>query len=233
MPVYAFTGLKGGVGKSTAAIGCAVEWMRRGRKTLLVDADPQKTAMIWSQVAVEHRRPIPTVISMGETMHEPLQIPYLAEQFDVVVIDTPPSLAAVTRSALMVADVAVLPCGPSTHDTWALSPVVELVAAARSVHPGLLARILVTRKVVGTAIGKTARSVLREVEIPLLESELCYRTDYQEAPAVGLGPTTYRPGGLASLEIRNLVNELEELASLPVSPRPTQTRLSYGEQVFQ
>ena len=45
--VYSFVNQKGGVGKTTLAVNVAAEKARRGRRVLLLDADPQGSALDW------------------------------------------------------------------------------------------------------------------------------------------------------------------------------------------
>lgn len=85
-------------------------------------------------------------------MHKPGQLPNMALSFDLLVIDCPPRHGDVQHSALMVADVAVLPCGPSA---WALASSVEIVREAQTVRSALRAAVLITRKQ-RTASGKSA-----------------------------------------------------------------------------
>ena len=44
------------------------------------------------------------------------EAPKLKEQYDLVIADGPAGLSEVTRAILLRADVALLPCGPSTMD---------------------------------------------------------------------------------------------------------------------
>ena len=125
--IIALTGQKGGVGKSTTAISIACEAMTRGLSVLLVDADPQQTVATWHAVANESGHPTPTVIAMAATMHRPDQLPKIAAAFDLVVIDCPPRNGDIQKAALMVADVALLPSGPSGADAWALASSLDIV----------------------------------------------------------------------------------------------------------
>lgn len=211
---FAIAGQKGGVGKTTVAVALAAEWIGRGQRVLLVDSDPQRTATTWGEVAVEHQRPTPVVIGMGAAMWQPSQLPRLASNFDIVIVDTPPRLGDVQRAALMVADTVVLPCGPSAHDCWALAEGLELISQAKVLRPEMRACVLLTRKVGGTVIGRDARDVLNGTGLPVLATELGYRTDYQEASAAGQGASTYRPSSAAAAETRALVDELEAFAGL-------------------
>jgi chromosome partitioning protein len=206
--ILALAGQKGGVGKSTIAICVATEAMARGRTVLLVDADPQGTARTWGDVAAENDRKVPSVVAMGATMHRPGQLPKVAAGFDLVVIDCPPRQGDVQRSALMVADLAVLPCGPSAADAWALASSVALVTEAQTLRPDLRACVVITRKQGRTALGKGAREVLKESGLPVLGAELGYRVAYQEALGAGQGVTAYAVRDPAADEVRALVDEL-------------------------
>lgn len=210
--LLAFVGQKGGVGKSTAAACVAAEYVRLGRSVLLVDADPQGTSRTWAEVASEAGRPAPTVAAMGATMHRPDQLPKLARSFDRVVVDCPPRAGDVQRAALMVADLAVLPSGPSAADAWALAGSLELVAEARALRPDLVAVVLLTRVQAHTALGRGARDVLAEGGLPVLRSSLGYRVAYAEALAAGMGVTEYASGDAAASEVRALVVELERMS---------------------
>ena len=119
MFVVTFAGQKGGVGKSTTAICVAAEGLNRGLKVLLVDADPQGTIRTWADVASQQELPTPTVIAMGAAMHRPEHLPQIGKDFDLVVIDCPPREGAIQRSAMMITDLLLLPCGPSAADAWA------------------------------------------------------------------------------------------------------------------
>ena len=206
--IVALTGQKGGVGKSTLAICVAAELLARRRKVLLVDADPQGTVRTWGEVAAEAGQPTPSIVSMGSTMHRPEQLPTVAAGYDDVIIDCPPRHGDVQRSALMVADMAVLPCGPSSADAWALAASIDLINEARALRPELEVRIVITRKQGRTALGRSAREELAKSGIELLKSELGYRVAFAESLGSGQGVTTYAPRDAAAEETRALVNEL-------------------------
>lgn len=210
--IVALVGQKGGVGKSTVAAALAAEALRRGRSVLLVDADPQGTARTWAEVATEAGHPAPSVVAMGATMHRPEQLPRVRSGFDLVVVDCPPRAGDVQRSALMIADVAIVPCGPSAADAWALAGSLEVVTEARTVRPDLVAVVLITRKQARTTLGKGAREVLSGAGVPVLASEFGYRVAFQEALAAGLGVVSYAPRDAAADETRALVDELDSFA---------------------
>jgi chromosome partitioning protein len=207
-PIIALCGQKGGTGKSTTAIAIAGELHRRGLRVLLVDGDPQGTTSTWAQKAAEANRPTPMVIAMNARMHLPGQLDVIGRDCDAIVIDCPGRMDAVQRSALMVADIAVLPCGPTGPEAWALTESVELVQEAMEVRPEMRAFVLVSRKIVGAKIGSDAQRTFGEWGLPVLKSELCMRVAYQEAITGGESVTSYADGEPASDEVRALVNEL-------------------------
>jgi chromosome partitioning protein len=208
--IVTLMGQKGGVGKSTTAICLAMAAFERGQSTLLVDADPQGTLRTWSEVAAENQRAVPTVVAMGSSMHRPGQLDVIARSYDWTFIDCPPRHGDVQRSALMISDLAVLPCGPTASDVWALSTSLELVQSARTLRDSLRACIVITRKQPRTALGKEARAVLEKSGLSVLRSELLYRVAYQEALALGSGVTGRRRDA-AACEVQGLFEELEKL----------------------
>lgn len=206
--IVALTGQKGGVGKSTLAICIAAELLHRRRRVLLVDADPQGTVRTWGEVAAEAGQPTPSIVSMGATMHRPEQLPTVRQGYDDVVIDCPPRHGDIQRSALMVAGLAILPCGPSSADAWALAASLDLINEARALRPELEVRIVITRKQGRTALGRSAREELAKSGIELLRSEVGYRVAFAESLGAGQGVTTYAPKDAAADETRALVGEL-------------------------
>jgi chromosome partitioning protein len=211
--ILAFVGQKGGIGKSTLATSVAAELVARKRSVLLVDADAQQTAQTWHDIASEKRHSAPSVIAMTGTLHEPHQLPRLAKSYDVTIIDTPPRIANVMRSALMVADVAVLPCGPSYAEAWGLAATVETVQEAQTVRGrALKTAIVINRKRTGTVLAREARETLEATGFQVLAAELGDREAFKNALGAGLGVTTYAPTDRAAEEVRTLVDELLTMA---------------------
>jgi chromosome partitioning protein len=149
---------------------------------------------------------------MGAQMHKPGQLKAMAEAYDVVIIDCPPRVGDVQRSALLVADVALFPCGASAADAWALAASLEVLEEVRTYRDGLRAAVVITRKQGRTALAKSARVVLEASGLPVLRSELGARVAYQEAVAAGLGPTRFSPRDAAAREVFALLDDVEELA---------------------
>lgn len=207
--IVTLLGQKGGIGKSTTAVCLGMAALQRGSNVLLVDADPQGTIRTWNDVANERGVAVPTVIAMGATMHRPGQLDVIARRYDLTLIDCPPRHGDIQRSALMIADAALLPCGPSAADAWAITTSIEIVKEAQTLRERLQAAIVITRKQGRTTLGKSARAVLEQSGLSVLDSELSYRISYQEALAAGSGVTQHCPRDRAAREVAALLAELE------------------------
>lgn len=104
--IYAFLNQKGGVGKTTLSIHTAAELSRR---VLLFDAEPQGSALAWSNCRDE---PLFSVVGMPKaTLHKKMDL--LIADNDEVVIDGPPRVTDLARSIILAADVVVIPLQPS------------------------------------------------------------------------------------------------------------------------
>jgi len=77
---------------------------------------------------------------------------------DHVVVDGPPRIAALARSALLAADQVLVPVQPSPYDVWASAEMVSLIREARVFRPALRAAFVIIRRVVRTVIHQSFMS---------------------------------------------------------------------------
>src|SRR5216117_3731823 len=117
--IIAVLNQKGGVGKTTIATHFAGAFASDGCSVVMIDADPQGSALDWSQRRKQATYPrLFGVIGLPrETLH--LEAPEIARNKDFVIIDGPPRVAARARSALLAADIVLIPIQPSPYDVWA------------------------------------------------------------------------------------------------------------------
>jgi chromosome partitioning protein len=210
--ILTLAGQKGGTGKSTLAINLAVEWMRRGRRVLLVDADPQGTSVTWANVAAEAGVQAPTVVALGDNLRQ--AVPSLAESVDVTIIDTAGRQSKRLVGALMVADLALLPCRPYPSDIWALAESVETVRDVQVMRSDLVAAIVINGSEGRTTLGRGARDAIASAGLPMLATSIAQRVAFAEACAVGKGVTTYATKSPAAGELRSLADEIEGLTGM-------------------
>lgn len=206
--ILALLNQKGGVGKTTLATHIAGELATRGYHVLLLDADPQGSSLDWSQRRSQQGYPrlFSTVGLARETLHQ--EVPELARRADHVVIDGPPRIAALARSALLAADSVLIPVQPSPYDLWASAEMLNLIREAQVFRPALHAAFVINRRVSTTVIGREARSALAEQTLPTMQAEIRQRIAFAECVAAGRLVRELSAESVATREISALVDEL-------------------------
>lgn len=181
--IIAFANQKGGVGKTTSAINVASALGIAGKRTLLIDLDPQRNASsgvgirkstvkqtvydlligrcqandIIIQTEFKNLSVIPSGMDLAAAelelaelenkqnrLKDPLQ--KIAQDFDYIVIDCPPSLGMMTINALTAANGIVIPMQCEYYSLEGLSQIMMTVKQVkRHYNPTLsLTGILIT-----------------------------------------------------------------------------------------
>jgi chromosome partitioning protein len=203
--MIALTNSKGGVGKSTVAVHLAAWSHERGWRTALVDADAQGASSRWL-----HEASPDIEVFRLQTSDEILdQVPSLAIQFDVLVLDGPAGLSEVTRAILLLAHLALLPCGPSVLDLRAVYEAIRVVRQAQGVRGGPPQAVLVPNKLqVQYRLTQELLGTVQSLGVPVAGG---LRLRQAFADAAGQGTLVWRLGpraAAATEEIKRLFEEL-------------------------
>jgi chromosome partitioning protein len=208
--VVALLSSKRGTGKTTLATHLAGEFAMQGRRVVLLDADPQGSALNWAQRRAQRALPrLYGVYGLGRELlrHEAES---MACEADLVVIDGPPGTAALMHSAMLAADLVLIPVQLSSYDVWAARHMARLVAKVRVFRPAMRAAFVTNRRVVGTLIGDTMRAALTDPPLPTLRAQVCQRFVFADSAVDGQLACEAAPLGAAAREIAALAQAVRE-----------------------
>lgn len=208
--VVALATMKGGSGKSTAALCLAAHWWHAGRRVAVIDADPQRSVLRWQSSgdilsALE-------CIGADDTNIGAAIAGCLDRGIERVVVDTPGFRAPVTETAIAMAGLCLIPVRPSPVDFEIAADKVEMIAKLRaggSEGPTSY-RFLLTQVIQGSVISRHMRNEMTAAGYPLLDAKMSHRVAYAEAALGGSTPTLEQPRGAVAKEIAEIANEVDE-----------------------
>lgn len=203
-------GIKGGSGKTTIATNLAIMRSREGKKVLLVDADEQKsTSMFANQrdvLGIETKWS--TVQLAGKTLHS--QVSRLKPDYDDIIIDAGGRDTTSQRSALVIADIYLIPFKPRSFDVWTLGDVKTIIREMKVVNPQLQALAFINQADPKGAENDDTLGILEECEeLKCLNIFIGNRKTFGNSSSDGLGVVEIKnPDKKAVAEMRELYEYL-------------------------
>src|SRR6516165_2030568 len=192
--VITFAAQKGGCGKSSLAISCAVLAAQNSQRVLLLDADPQATTLQW---CAERNGSPPEVRAVaGHDLDQ--EVKRIAPHFDFVFVDTPGQDNAVVSMAIRNSALILIPCRPTMADMSAM-PATATVARNLKRPFAFILEQVPSR---GTRADESAAALAELGDVGPIR--ISYRMAWQDSFAAHMGVTEYEPKGPAARELAAL-----------------------------
>jgi chromosome partitioning protein len=135
--------------------------------------------------------------------------------YDYIIMDCPPTLGTLTRSALAAADLLIIPTQPEYFSTSALRDMLYLIRNTRQrSNPNLRYRVLVTmldkRNKIHTSLSEHIRTAFGDA---LFNATIEVDTRIRESAVVGQPINRYAPDSRAAEQYRDLAEELRRYSN--------------------
>ena len=210
--IVAFLNHKGGVGKTTLALHVAGAWAAQSKRIVVVDTDSQGSALDGSEqrVKIGLTRPFDVLEFARDTLH--VEAPEIARDVHHVVIDGSSHSAALMRSAMLAADLVLVPAQPSPFDDWTTGETLRLLHEARRFRPQLIARFVLNRCVARTLIASEIAETMTKHEPPALAARIGQRIAFADAARTGRLESEAPRNEPAAREVAALAAEIERIA---------------------
>lgn len=175
---------KGGVGKTTLAVHLACWLNRQSPRVVLLDCDAQATASRWLG-RIQLNLPTAHVFDADAIIETAGQ---LTADHEWVVADGAAGLSDCTRALLLVAGLAVLPCGATVPELEATRATVRILRNARRVRGDVAPEglVLLTRmRHRGCRLVREAPQAAASLGLPVSRSQLTLLEATADAPGQG------------------------------------------------
>lgn len=149
----------------------------------------------------------------------------VAENYDYIIIDTPPALNVLTVNAYVASDGLVIPMAPEILSLLGISQIRETINSVRRYYnPNLQILGIVLNKfnqrfTLNREVLDMAEQIARQLDTIVFQSRICSGVAVAEAPAHGESILTYAPDCKAARDFRLLVKEIVQVCT-PTIPSP-------------
>jgi len=214
MAIIAVAGRKGGIGKSTIAGNLAAEFDAMGRSVTVIDADPQHSLGIWAAQGKGLLARRVERVKGGGAEELRSRVRAAEKAVDVILIDTPPGKPEMAYQAALLADLVLLPCGPSPLDLFSLKEALAIALKARAERRSKRPRIrfVPSKVLMNTNLGRSLSSSLENMGKKVLPA-IGQRVVVAEAVMNGLTVHEYAPSSASHAEFEELARAVDKIVS--------------------
>ena len=239
---------KGGVGKTTLSVNISYIFAKKGKKTLLIDLDPQGNSTTYLtnnkdkkalssldlldtrdpidpenipevrenlyliQSNQEIKRLISEKLPAGSTLFRRKRNNEF-EQFDQIIIDTPPAMNSVIHEGISISDYYLIPTRAEYLSVEGVGQAIEYVKSVvlnnRNINPIFLGVVLNSvdkRRSSFKSFHSELRLILGD---KLFDTSISQLAEIADAPFYGLTASEHNPNGKAYEELVLLVEEIQ------------------------
>lgn len=208
MATLCISSTKGGVGKSTLAIGIGGELALDGYRVALLDCDLNQHATHFGQIA---NIPNLTIVPAIDERNVLSELRRCQAEVDLVVIDLPGGSSTLALKALQRSNFVLIPCQATLPDVRDAMRTVEQIDDAQELARAPIARSLIWSRIMPGFEARSARHVRQSVEakgLPVFKSAMLQRGALAEFHLTGKLPRQTDPKGSAAANLAVITAEL-------------------------
>ena len=142
------------------------------------------------------------------------QLDQVRDQYDYIIIDTPPALNVLTVNAYVAAEGLIIPMAPEILSLLGISQIRETVDTVRRYYNpnlevlGILLNRYSLRLVLNREVEEMTRSIAKKLDTKVFRTKIRSSVAVAESPAHGESVMSYAPRSKPALDFNALLDEL-------------------------
>jgi len=206
MNVITLASRKGGAGKSTLTAQLAAQCHIAGKRTLIIDADPQGSLSLWHSLRKDG---LPKLVTPERGIERAIAFAMI-DDFDYVFIDTAPTMWVVVQEAIRAATLTLIPARPGFFDLAAVRETVKVARERDCPYAVVINAAPVKRDDKEAGLVAQSRAYFEGLQIPVWAGQISQRAGFQSTLAAGASAAEIGPNTAAGIEIAKLWAAVEK-----------------------